>query len=130
VASFISADDREEINMSSSQSKPRVTNATKARSSRADPGKRKVGSKAQSAKATATSRSRSSPSASKQDAVLALLQSPNGATLSEIIEATGWQPHSVRGFLSGVLKKKLKLKVESRKDGSDRTYRIKTQASS
>lgn len=67
---------------------------------------------------------------SKQDAILALLQRPKGATLPEIIEATGWQPHSVRGFLSGVIKKKLKLMVEHRKDGRDRTYRIKTRASS
>jgi hypothetical protein len=62
--------------------------------------------------------------------VLTLLQRPKGATLPEITEATGWQPHSVRAFLSGVLKKKLKLKVESWKDGSDRTYRIKTRSSS
>ena len=55
---------------------------------------------------------------------------PNGTTLSEITEATNWQPHSVRGFLSGVVKKKLKLKVESRKDDRERTYRIKGRTSS
>ncbi|GEC15884.1 DUF3489 domain-containing protein [Nitrobacter winogradskyi] len=49
---------------------------------------------------------------------------------SEITEATDWQPHSVRGFLSGVVKKKLKLRIESRKDGRNRTYRIKAQTSS
>jgi hypothetical protein len=115
--------------MSVSKPKPKATNATKTRSSRANPGKRKASSKSKSVKASvAASRNRATPS--KQDAVLALLQRPNGATLSEITEATNWQPHSVRGFLSGVVKKKLKLKVESSKDGNDRTYRIKTRASS
>ncbi len=115
--------------MSVSKSKPKATNATKTRSSRANPGKRKARSNSKSAKASvAASRNRSTPS--KQDAVLALLQRPKGVTISEITEATGWQPHSVRGFLSGVVKKKLKLKVESRKDGRDMTYRIKARASS
>jgi hypothetical protein len=69
-------------------------------------------------------------SSSKQDAVLAMLQRPKGTTISEITDTTGWQPHSARGFLSGVVKKKLKLKIESSKDGSERTYRIKGRASS
>jgi hypothetical protein len=113
--------------MSVSKRQAKTAKTTKGRSSRADARKRKVGSKAQSAKASVTGRNRAAPS--KQDAVLAMLQRPKGATLPEIIEATGWQPHSVRGFLSGVLKKKLKLKVESRKDGSDRTYRINGRTS-
>lgn len=112
-----------------SKPKPKTAKATKARLSHANPGKRKAGSKAKSAKASvAPGGDRSTPS--KQGAVLALLQRPKGVTISEITEATGWQPHSVRGFLSGIVKKKLKLKIESRKDGRDRTYRIKGRASS
>lgn len=115
--------------MSVSKSKRKATNATKTRSSRANPGKRKASSKSKSVKASVVaSRNRSAPS--KQDAVLALLQRPKGATLPKITDATVWQRHSVRDFLSGVVRKKFKLKVEARKDGSDRTYRIKGRTSS
>src|SRR5947207_37657 len=50
---------------------------------------------------------------SKTEKILTLLKRPGGTTLKELIKATGWQPHSVRGFLSGVVTKKLKLKVAS-----------------
>ena len=116
--------------MFNSKSKPKaVTKTKKALSSRAHPRKRKSASEAAPAK-TPVATSGDSSSRSKQDAVLVLLQRPKGATLAEIVETTGWQPHSVRGFLSGVVKKKLKLKIESRKDGSERTYRIKGRVSS
>ena len=69
-------------------------------------------------------------SCTKQSAAIDMLRSTGGATITALTKATGWQPHSVRGFLSGVVKKKLKLKIESRKDGNDRTYRIKGRASS
>jgi hypothetical protein len=57
--------------------------------------------------------------------ILALLKRPGGASLQQLSKATGWQAHSVRGFLSGTLKKKMGLRVTSTKviDG-DRTYRI------
>lgn len=62
---------------------------------------------------------------SKKAQVLELLRRPEGATLADIMAATGWQAHSVRGFISGGLGKKMGLKVESvkREDGQ-RTYQV------
>ena len=54
-----------------------------------------------------------------------MLKRPAGATLDQIIKATGWQPHTVRGFFAGALKKRLGIEVtsEKREDGT-RLYRI------
>ena len=61
----------------------------------------------------------------KQSLLIAILQSPNGATMAEIIAATGWQAHSARGAMSGALGKKLGLVVVSAKDDArGRVYRI------
>ena len=62
---------------------------------------------------------------SKTAKILALLQRPGGASLAQLKKATGWQAHSVRGFLSGTLKKKMGLRIDSAKlaDG-ERTYRV------
>jgi hypothetical protein len=62
---------------------------------------------------------------SKTATVIALLERKGGATLAEVMKATDWQPHSVRGFVSGVLGKKLGLRVDStkREDGT-RVYSI------
>ena len=61
----------------------------------------------------------------KKAAILALLRQPNGATLKDLMAATGWQAHSVRGFISGAIVKKMGLKVESQKraDG-ERAYSL------
>ena len=63
---------------------------------------------------------------SKQNMVLAMLRRANGASVAEIIEATEWQPHSVRGFFSGALKKRLKVDVVSAKDAAtgERRYHV------
>jgi hypothetical protein len=61
---------------------------------------------------------------SKQAAVVALLSRPQGATLAALIAATGWQAHSVRGFLASVVRKKLGLTLDSEKPDGERVYRL------
>jgi Protein of unknown function (DUF3489) len=53
-----------------------------------------------------------------------------GATISAMMEATGWQPHSVRGFLAGVVRKRLKLTLASKNIDGTRVYRIIAAGSS
>jgi Protein of unknown function (DUF3489) len=66
---------------------------------------------------------------SKQSRVVAMLQSPTGATIEAMMKATGWQSHSVRGFLAGVVRKRLKLKLGSKKVDGNRVYQIVSGAS-
>jgi hypothetical protein len=89
---------------------------------RARTGKKATGGKpAHQAKPQAPARE-----GTKKETVLALLRRPQGATLAEMEKATGWQSHSVRGFLSGVLRKKMALKVKSgKRDNGDRVYSIR-----
>ena len=64
----------------------------------------------------------------KLGALVTLLRRPQGAALSELVEATGWQTHSVRGAMSGALKKKLGLNITSEKTDAGRVYRIAAEA--
>lgn len=62
---------------------------------------------------------------SKQQVLVDLLTRTEGATIAQIVAATDWQVHSVRGVISGVLKKKLGLHIVSEKTkGGERVYRI------
>ena len=62
---------------------------------------------------------------SKKAHVLVLLRSSAGATIDAMAKATGWQHHSVRGFLSGIVRKKLGLNVISEAGEHGRLYRVK-----
>lgn len=61
---------------------------------------------------------------SKQSRVIAMLRAPTGTTIARIMKETGWQKHSVRGFLAGVVRKRLKLRLTSEKVSGDRIYQI------
>lgn len=61
----------------------------------------------------------------KQATLIAMLRAPEGATIEEIVAATGWRSHTVRGAMSGALKKKLGLKVTSEKiENRGRVYKL------
>ena len=66
---------------------------------------------------------------SKQSCVIEMLRRKQGSTIPAIIKATGWQPHSVRGFFAGVVRKKLGLTLVSEKMGRERVYRIELKNS-
>jgi hypothetical protein len=78
------------------------------------------------AKAVKQAKDASAPQGSKTAKVLDLLKRPGGATVKELMKATGWQPHSVRGFLSGAIGKKMALAVTSTKgEDGERRYAVK-----
>jgi len=60
------------------------------------------------------------PIGSKQSQLIAMLRSPSGGTIDQLVALTGWQPHTVRGTISGALRKRLKLDVTC----VDHVYRI------
>ena len=64
------------------------------------------------------------PAGTKTERMVALLRQPSGATLRELMAATGWQPHSVRGFISAQVSKKMGFRINSFKREGERVYRI------
>lgn len=64
---------------------------------------------------------------SKLDAIIAALRTSKGATQAQLMALTGWQMHSVRGAMSGALKKQRGISIVSTKPGSERIYRIENR---
>jgi hypothetical protein len=73
---------------------------------------------------SAASAGKQAKAGSKQAQVLAMLESPAGASIAAIMEATGWQQHSARGFLAAVVRKKLQRELTSTVVDGVRVYRI------
>ena len=85
----------------------------------------KTAPKAKGAKAPKAAKAKAAREGSKTETILGLLKRSGGVTLKELIKATGWQAHSVRGFLSAVVGKKMKLTVASTKaENGERTYSL------
>lgn len=104
------------------------------KSTRSSPRPKKTASATRATRAGKATAKRSAPKrkapkpvdgTSKQSQLIALLQSPAGGTIEQMTSLTGWQPHSVRGVISGVLRKRLGLSVSSEVQKSGlRIYRI------
>ena len=99
--------------MSKSVKRRPVASSTAAYAATTPPQPAKIDAKGESAQA-----------GSKQSRVIAMLQSPVGATIAAMMQATDWQQHSVRGFLTSVVRNRLKLKLESNKVDGVRVYQI------
>jgi hypothetical protein len=86
---------------------------------------RKTGKSRSHARSVALSPKSATRPNTKHARIIAMLRAPAGATLASIMIATDWQPHSVRGFLAGVVRKKLGLNLVSEQTDKGRVYRIK-----
>ena len=78
-----------------------------------------------SARSTPASRKTATRSDTKHARIIAMLRTPAGATIAAMMTATDWQQHSVRGFLAGVVRRKLGLDLISELTDKGRTYRIR-----
>jgi hypothetical protein len=64
------------------------------------------------------------PPTTKLAALIAVLSTPQGATIAQMMALTGWRAHSIRGVMSGAIKKQQGLSIASKKVGDERIYRI------
>jgi hypothetical protein len=106
---------------SKSKSKPKASTRPAARTSSK--------SKPRSRSAHSSPKTSTRPD-TKHARILAMLRTPAGATIAAIMTATEWQQHSVRGFLAGVVRKKLRLNLVSESTDKGRVYRIKDSKTS
>ena len=126
-------EESEKTQAEASSQEPKATKKARSakRGAHVAPAKAKSGKKATSAKkGPKVEKKPEKPAAARQgsktEQVLELLKRPEGVTLKELMKATDWQAHSVRGFISGTLGKKMGLTVESAKgENGERTYSIK-----
>jgi hypothetical protein len=102
--------------MTKPKSKPKAATRSAAR---------KTGKSKSRARSVALSPKTATRPNTKHARIIAMLRAPVGATLAAIMTATEWQPHSVRGFLAGVVRKKLGLNLVSEQTDKGRVYRIK-----
>ena len=110
------ANDETTTNKTKSRKRPTSSSAAPARSRRAHSATKGAAKAPVARRGTKTAK------------ILALLERPEGASIAELKKATGWQTHSLRGFLSGALKKKMGLKIHSgKRDNGDRVYRVRSK---
>jgi hypothetical protein len=126
---------QETAQASATAQEPKATKPNAApRKPRVAPSKGKAGKKTTSAKKAAKApkkatkaKPESAREGTKTDKVLDLLKRPGGATAKELMKVTGWQPHSVRGFLSGTVGKTMGMAVTSTKgEDGERSYSVKS----
>jgi hypothetical protein len=99
----------------------KMPSSTSTKKAMTRPASKSLTSKLRSRKGAAD---RTARTGSKQEVVLVQLKRPTGTTIAAIMKATGWQQHSVRGFLAGVVRKRLGLNLDSQKVDGARVYRI------
>ena len=102
--------------MTKPKTKPKAATRSTARKTAKPPSRKRS--------APASSRSAAGPD-TKHAHIVAMLRAPAGATIAAMMAATEWQQHSVRGFLAGVIRKKLGLNLVSEQTDKGRVYRIK-----
>jgi hypothetical protein len=108
------------------ESKPTKKATAGARRANVAPAKSKAGKKATPKKKAPKSARNDAREGSKTASILDFLKRPGGATAKELLKVTGWQPHSLRGFLSGTIGKKMGLAVTSTKaEDGERSYAVK-----
>jgi hypothetical protein len=108
------------------ETKPTKKATAGARRANVAPAKSKAGKKATPKKKVPKSARNDAREGSKTATILELLRRPGGATAKELLKTTGWQPHSLRGFLSGTVGKKMGLTVISTKgEDGERSYSVK-----